>query len=383
MRGNVLSRNLSVFLDLLRLFAALLVFVGHTGAVYSLNMPVIVAHSAKEGVAIFFVLSGFVIAFVTECKEHDWRSFAHARAIRMYSVLPVAIVVLVVCHTIGAAVNPALYDVGDVSDQTLRNTLGGALIGEAPGWQPILHYLTFTNEFWFDRVVVSTGTPFWSLGFEMAYYVAFAILFYVRGPRRWLLAAVWLVACGPRIAVAFVLWLVGVGAWSFVRRCPRIDAFAGWALLSALALAMLAWRRWGGELAVPLFEWPAPALLGASMAYYLVLALLLAAIIVVFAACTSERSIWPVGVERIVRYCAGASFTLYIAHLPVLVLIAAIRPDGLGTNSGGLLAGSITVGVVFILAELGERRKAIYIQIFAKVLNYSVKFKNYAIDAID
>ena len=378
-----MSRNLSVFLDLLRLFAALLVFVAHTGAVYSLDMPVIVAHSAKEGVAIFFVLSGFVIAFVAECKEHDWRSFARARAIRMYSVLPVAIVVLVACHAVGVTVNAALYDVGDVSDQTLRKTLGGALVGEAPGWQSIFRYLTFTNEFWFDRIVVSTGTPFWSLGFEIAYYVTFAILFYVRGARRWLLAAVWLVACGPRIAVAFVLWLVGVAAWRVVRRCPRISVFAGWTLLSALALAMLVWRRWGGALAIPLFEWPAPALLCASMAYYLVLGLLLGAIIVVFAACSSERAIWPVGVERFVRYCAGASFTLYIAHLPVLVLIAAIRPDGLGTNSGGLLAGSITVGVVFILAELGERRKAIYIQIFAKVLNYSVKFKNYAIDAID
>ncbi len=298
----------------------------------------------------------------------------------MYSVIPVAIVVLVVCHAIGASVNPALYDVGE---QTLYTTLGGALAGEAPGWQPILHYLTFTNEFWFYRVVVSTGSPFWSLGFEVAYYVAFAILFYVRGSWRWVLAALWLVACGPRISVAFPLWLVGVGAWRVVRRRPRIGAVAGWALLSSLALAMLVWRRWGGTLAVPLFEWPDPALLGASMAYYLVLGVLLAAIIVIFAACTPERSIWPAGVERVVRYCAGGSFTLYIAHLPVLVLIAAIRPDSIGTDSGGLLAGSVTVGAVFILAELGERRKALYVRIFSarRIALGGVKIR--CTDAID
>ncbi|MFD1960865.1 hypothetical protein ACFSHP_21085 [Novosphingobium panipatense] len=64
-----MNKNVSIFLEALRLFAALLVFVGHAGSVFQIELPSLVGHSAKEGVAIFFVLSGFVIAFVTQEKE--------------------------------------------------------------------------------------------------------------------------------------------------------------------------------------------------------------------------------------------------------------------------------------------------------------------------
>lgn len=354
--GNVLSRNLSVFLDLLRVAAALLVLVGHMGAVYQLGLPDILAHSAKEGVAIFFMLSGFVIAFVTTCKEKDWRSFARARILRMGSVVPLAIVALLLCHAAGSVANPALYDVSHAGD----STLGGALVGVSPDWFSVLRYLTFTNEIWFDRAVISTGAPFWSLGFEAAYYVAFAILVYMRGARRWIFATLWLMVCGPRIVVAFPLWLLGVAAWHLVQLRPRVRPLVGTATMAVLALSALAWRRWAGVFAVPLFEWPGPAILTASMVYYLELGVLVAAMVVVFAACTPDHSIWPPRVERTIRYCAGASFTLYIAHLPVMVLLAATWPASIGSLWRGLLAAGMSVAATFMLAEVGERRKVAY-----------------------
>lgn len=359
-----MSRNLSVFLDLLRLFAALLVVVGHAGAAYRLHLPDIVGHSAKEGVAIFFVLSGLVIAFVVAEKERDWLVFARARILRMYSVIPLALVVLICCRGIGTYMNPGFYAFGYRNDATL----GGALTGEAPALLPVLRYLTFTNELWFDRAVVSTGAPFWSLAFEVAYYVAFAIIAYVPGPRRWVLLALWLIVCGPRIAVAFPLWLIGVVAWRIVQLRPRMKPALGVGILIGLALCTAAWRKWAGASASPLFEWPAPAPLVVSMAYYLQLGVLLLAIIVVFEACTPARSIWPGWLERSIRYGAGCSFTLYIVHLPILVLVAAIRPAYLGTLSGGALAIFISVCAALMLAELGERRK----KWFAKIQMRSI-----------
>jgi peptidoglycan/LPS O-acetylase OafA/YrhL len=370
----------SVFLDLLRLGAALLVLVGHMGAVYRLDLPDIIGHSAKEGVAIFFVLSGFVIGFVATSKEPDWRSFARARALRMYSVVPLAIVVVIVCHAIGARVNPALYEVRPIGD----TTLGGALVGRAPGWLPVLRYLTFTNEIWFDRSVIATGAPFWSLGFEAAYYVAFALCRYGRGAWRWVLPLAWLALCGPRIAAAFPLWLLGVAAWHLVRLSWRIGAATGGVVLLALAVAAIAWRKWAGVAAAPLFEWPAPGMLAASMAYYLQLGVLVAAIIVVFAACTPrERSIWPAWAERAIRYGAASSFTLYIAHLPIMVLTVAIFPGGIGSAAGAAMATGFSVLATFALAGLGERRKHFYARL-STVVQYRARLQNkQEIGAID
>lgn len=358
-----MNRNLSVFLDLLRLVAALLVLVGHAGEVYHLQMPDILGHSAKEGVAVFFVLSGFVIAFVTSGKEPRWQDFARARLLRMVSVVPLAVLVLFVCHALGSAINPAAYGLAPGGEGG-----NGGAIGDPPGWAGALRYLTFSNEIWFDRVVMSTGAPFWSLGFEVAYYIIFAALFYGRGNWRWLMVAGWLLAFGPRIAVALPLWLVGVGAWHLVRSRVRLGPKTGVLALILVALLALAWRKGVGIVAIPLFEWPDPLLLCLSMGYYLGLGILVAAAIVFFAACVPDRPVWPPAVERVVRTCAGASFTIYIAHLPVMVLLAACWPNQVGTPGGALLATGLTIVAMFALAELGERRKSLYAGFLDRIL---------------
>lgn len=358
MAEHIVNRNLSVFLDLLRLFAALLVLVGHAGEVYRMKLPAMIGHSAKEGVAIFFVLSGFVIAFVTQHKEKDWRAFTKARALRMYSVVPLAILIMIVCYQVGSAWNPQAYASGS---EDLR---AGAM-GDPPGWWLVLRYLTFTNEIWFDRGMISTGAPFWSLAYEVAYYIGFAVLCYTRGVRRWVFAALWLLACGPRIALAFPLWLIGVAAWRVLGGGVRIGRAQGTGVLLLATFVALALRKWCAAAAMPLFEWGDAWQLAASMGYYLSLGLLLATAIVVFAAITPPRSIWPHWLERAVRYCAGASFTLYIAHLPVMVLISALWADSNGSLPGGLSATMITLVITFVLAELGERRKGFYAKIFS------------------
>ncbi|PNU05603.1 acyltransferase family protein [Novosphingobium guangzhouense] len=371
-----MSRNLSVFLDLLRLFAAMLVLIGHAGEVYQLQLPAMIGHSAKEGVAIFFVLSGFVIAFVAQNKEKDWRAFARARALRMYSVVPLAVAVLVLCYALGVAFDPQAYAAGSVS-------LRAGAIGEPPGGWLLLRYLTFTNEIWFDRAMISTGAPFWSLGYEVAYYVGFAVMFYGRGVRRWVLAGLWLAVCGPRIILAFPLWLLGVAAWSVVRRGMRMKRAHALAALSLVALTAIILRKWCAAVAMPLFEWAEAGRLAASMGYYLSLGLLLAAAIVILASAAVDRSIWPRRLEGVVRFCAGASFTLYIAHLPVMVLISVMWPGSNGSLLGGLTATALTFVITLSLAELGERRKAGYAKFFSKISMWVPVKNKESIPAID
>ncbi|GGZ09328.1 acyltransferase family protein [Novosphingobium colocasiae] len=357
-----MNKSLSLFLDLLRLGAALLVLVGHMAEVFALHLPDLIHHSAKEGVAIFFVLSGFVIAFVTDGREKDWRAYARSRYLRMVSVVPLALVVLCLCYAIGVRIDPAAYAPGPLA-------LAGT-VGDPPSLAGVLRYLTFTNELWFARGVISTGAPFWSLGFEMAYYVAFAILLFGRGWWRVAMMAAWAAVCGPRIVLAFPLWLIGVVAWHMVRRGVRLSPARGWLLVGLTALAVLAWRKFASAPAAPLFEWHAPGALALSMGYYAVLAVLIALLIVSFAATAPGQGFWPALVERAVRFLAGASFTLYIAHLPLMVLFAVLLPVSLGGAAKAAIATTLTILAVLLLAEVGERRKNTYATITYKLGQY-------------
>jgi peptidoglycan/LPS O-acetylase OafA/YrhL len=195
--------------------------------------------------------------------------------------------------------------------------------------------------------------------------------------------ALWLLAVGPRVALAFPLWLLGAGAWVLVQRRPRVSAGVGVAILCGLAATALALRRALGSMASPLFEWPVASALVPSMGYYLALCAVLAATIVVFAATVGDRRFWPAPAERAIRYWAGASFTLYIMHVPLMVLIAAAWPAMIGSPARAGVALAMTVGIILILAELGERRKAAYARAFSAAFRIFTIGKRKTANAID
>ena len=68
---------MSIYLDVVRLSAAMVVFLGHVsggrmtgGFLWQLNPYM------SQAVTVFFVLSGFVIAFVAEEREHTAQAYA-------------------------------------------------------------------------------------------------------------------------------------------------------------------------------------------------------------------------------------------------------------------------------------------------------------------
>ena len=67
-RATGMPAPLSVYLDLTRLCAAVLVFLMHSHYYLTPQLTYFVSYG-RESVAIFFVLSGFVIAFVSNEKR--------------------------------------------------------------------------------------------------------------------------------------------------------------------------------------------------------------------------------------------------------------------------------------------------------------------------
>jgi peptidoglycan/LPS O-acetylase OafA/YrhL len=72
--------------------------------------------------------------------------------------------------------------------------------------------------------------------------------------------------------------------------------------------------------------------------------------------------------EKAIRWIAGATFSIYLFHLPVMNFLAAISPfqkDSFATLSV-LLGG--TLPVCFGLAEISERRKQVWRNLFGRTV---------------
>ena len=66
---------------------------------------------------------------------------------------------------------------------------------------------------WGLKVEVGSDGPYWSLGYEVWYYVIFGVA--LLAPSRWRVAGTIaaVIIAGPRIVVLFPLWLAGLGSW--------------------------------------------------------------------------------------------------------------------------------------------------------------------------
>src|SRR5262249_22080521 len=99
----------SVFLDLLRIAAAFTVFVHHCAQFWNARIYEATTRLAHSAVVVFFVLSGYVIAWSTLSRGRDARRYASARLARLYSVVIPALVLTGVLYFWGSSVASAFY----------------------------------------------------------------------------------------------------------------------------------------------------------------------------------------------------------------------------------------------------------------------------------
>lgn len=352
---RVLDPNLSIYLDLLRLVAAFEVVLGHARKLVMPQLPGIVSGHTGEAVAVFFVLSGFVIAFVAEEKEHSLRAYATARLSRLYSVCLIALVVGVACDLINAR-------------------YGVVPLGSHPFYDPayltnLPFVLTFTNELWFSHRVFGSNEPYWSLGFEAAYYVIFAAFFYLGRVRGALIGVALMIAFGPKIVAYMPIWVLGLLAYRYIRSgraaMPKRVALV---VFPATIIVYLLVKRTRETWAWPMYEQADPAQLAKSFAYFAVVGVLVAANIIAFRRAAEGRTVFPAGIARAIRWLAGASFTLYLVHQPFLIMLSSLFPGLKAHPFGGPVAIGGAVVLALLIAEVSERRKRVFQRAFGRIL---------------
>jgi peptidoglycan/LPS O-acetylase OafA/YrhL len=358
-----IDAKFSIWLDLFRWLGAFAVCASHVrslvlkdyqpdGAWLWLARPLYwITGFGHEAVIIFFVLSGYLVGGEVLRALHrgdfDPRVYAVRRFARLYAVYPLALLLGAVWDNLGlhffnahalysahAPQSPMFFYA--VADRLNLPTFAGNLV------------------FLQDLIVTPFGSnsALWSLANEAWYYALFPLL------------AVPLFAGGTRRGQVAGLLLFAAGAW-FVRG-DMLACFALW----LLGLAPHAVR---GPLPIP--AWLAPA----AVATVLVLLrlhffdtlhpfwghLLLAAAFTLWLCVMAHRPLPVPGSAGLHRFLANFSYTLYLTHWPLVLLLAAALDQVFGPGYGlplgwtslGILFGLLGVAYLYAwgLARLTER----------------------------
>lgn len=354
---HILSPGKSDFLNLVRWAAALVVVLGHADMYLAqfggnperwTSFGYLGAHS-HAAVMVFFVLSGYVVAYATEKKaergSYGLRAYFLDRWSRIYSVLLLAIVFTLSTDFVGSNLSLSYRDPSLIPQSGLALRLFANIFA----LQGIQGY----------RIQLGSNPALWSIGYEFIFYLMYGLLFFQNQlfRRRWvasLLFTIALVVIGWKMAVYFGIWLMGVLAYRVTRASPLAGfKISPWLLLLTLIAANHLINFTNG------FELP-------EIFQDVLFAGVIAALLIVD--CPPPQH-WLTPVNA---YLAEFSYSLYAFHMPLIFFLCSLFFTEFFQHMPRFLPGillalaCLVVGRIFFI--LGESRRALYRQIGDRAL---------------
>jgi peptidoglycan/LPS O-acetylase OafA/YrhL len=338
-----MNRAFSTYLNLLRIVCAATVFLSHLN-----NGPIggqFIEPMAPYGtvaVVFFFVISGFVIGYVTDRKETTLGGYAISRVSRIYPVALPAVALTLALDWLGSSIHPAWYSssfpfyLGDSSPYKI----GLALL--------------FLNESWSIHGGVGTNSPYWSLSYEVWYYVIFGCAWFLRGRLRIITVVLAFGIVGPRIAAMFPAWLLGVAGYYVYSRVGLPYLF-GIVVYVTSIICWILYERWaiaaGVRTTVPL------PMHGWKLLDDLVIALLFVVHLVAFGAMfRGDRTFGGLTAEPI-NWVAGRTFSLYLFHVPIIAFLGSVMPWGPQSWTTRVVIACSALACCLVLAAYTECKK--------------------------
>lgn len=358
----------SAVLDMLRAVSAGMVMIGHVRGLFFVPYADIankdwgkqalyfITSLGHEAVIVFFVLSGFFIsANVFRAFDNgrwDWGWYLGRRVTRLSVVLFPALLIGLALDTMGIHLfgTEGPYGGGEGYDHIIA-----APVAERLGWTIFLGNAAYLQEI-FVPTFGSNG-PLWSLSYELWYYLLFPCLIIgafgrglVRRAIHGLAALAIALLVGEQILLYFLIWLFGAGAFLI----PPNAALAHRSLIRHMALAGT------GTILVILLTvgklHPLPQPAGDMMVGFVC-----AVLVHLFANMPSNGT--REGRSRfgkLAHLAASFSYTLYLAHLPVLVFFCAWlarrwQPDFIHSLYGLVIAACV-LAYAFTLSRFTEAR---------------------------
>lgn len=296
-----------------------------------------------ESVVVFFVLSGFVVAYSQENKDPTFRHYAASRLSRLWSVALPTIVLTLILDTVGRALSPAVYS--GLCEADILGTLASSL---------------FLNELWFGEACLGTNIPYWSLSYEFFYYCLYGA--YAFAPIRWpVLAIVSLLLIGPKVLLLIPCWAAGVAVFRIARKPMQQKTALSLALAGlALFLAFV-----GNKVGNNFINWRVETLIGSIWAERLghstaFISDNLAGAFFSIHLLGMIHLLRSVSISRVkllvLQRAASATFAIYLVHYPCLLFFTAFCTYLTG-KVDGLLVGMMSLVVPILLTPSTEAFK--------------------------
>ncbi|MEM1153173.1 MAG: acyltransferase [Pseudomonadota bacterium] len=349
-----MNESLSLRLDTLRIVGAMMVFAAHASYLgYTGSSAGFAHHYGHTGVIVFFVLSGYVIAFVSDTKHTDLPHYSVARFARLYSVLLPALILTPLLDLAGRAMDPEVYR--SISDE-----------------QPVFRVIanaTFMQQSNHLFVKYFSNGPMWSIGYEFWYYAIYGIFVYLRGTRRILFGVIAFVFAGYKVLLLMPVWLIGVAIYRLHARGVTMPQSLQRALIfffAAMFLMMVEFGLFHQQMSELNYLVTSPlGGRGLGFSQWFVRDFFLGLVIGLLVLCMKGES--PAGRWRsapVARYIAGATFSIYLFHVPLILFLQATGIFPADSWIGGLALAATALACCFLLASLTERRLQPYKDFF-------------------
>lgn len=339
-----MNKGFSIYLDLVRFLAACLVYLYHSNQRLLVEPILPASNYGHSSVIVFFVLSGYVIAYITDTKENTWTSYSASRLSRVYSVAVPAVALTLILDTLGRALYPALYS-GYPGDQLMLRSVASLL---------------FANEVWFVSITSLSNVPYWSICYEIWYYAAFGLFTFLPRKAAWVAVVLLAAVLGPKVILLAPIW--GLGVLLYRWHAPKNWSVGlSWTLLIATFVGIALFHYFGVSGTVT--DWlkdlmgpdrhkeftfskffPADYLLG----------------ILVFINFAAMRNVafriekLFLTIEKPVKTLASYTFTLYLLHQPLFLFWASVvrgDPKGYGYWIATTMLVAASVGVIGYYTE--------------------------------
>jgi peptidoglycan/LPS O-acetylase OafA/YrhL len=364
-----LEKIYSIYLDLVRFTAAMMVFLSHackTGIADAV-LPDLV-QAGIDAVTVFFVLSGFVISHTAETKDHTFFDYIISRLARLWSVGIPALAVAALLGHFGAAIAPEFYG----REQDLY--AGSAVLSQLVSDHPVLRFafgLFFVNEVWTLRIIQFYNAPYWSLSYEFCYYLLFGACFYLKSWTRIVSAGLVVLVFGPKIILLLPIWLMGV---ALHRWRPTVPAAFAWPCVIAPFAVYLVANHLDGPHRSWWFDQFLPFAPGWSehFAWQYFLGILVSVNLLGFR--SLRNADWILGLERPIRALAAQTLSVYLFHFPIFYFLSAVLPAQWPPVIRGIAIMAAAMICIHVLSLVTEARKSQWRA--ALVVVSGIRFKN-------
>lgn len=339
-----LTQGQSAYLDFLRGVSAQLVLVGHLLIAFASPGPILNTLPHSLGVVVFFLLSGYLISLTTFAKlrrgAYGLRDFTIDRAARIFTPYVPALAFVAIVDRI-SSLSPAYPFARDYN--ILTGLLNLLMLQDHP------IFLALRRLGWPERAWIfgpfGSGRPFWTVMIEWWIYLAFGFAVFVlwrgdrpRGMARLALGLALLVVPGFHFVAGFgqcltMIWCIGMAlalAHEPLTRAIRAAVSPRLLVLAAIVLLILCAVRLGAN-QIRVYE--------LQFAFY-VSALLFVGLHWI------GRTAWQPGVrlDRLARGLAAISYSLYLTHFTLLILVATLM-------RAGYLNGRVAIVLCFVAAN--------------------------------